>query len=243
MKHYAHVIARTLMALLFMLSLAFIASCTAAQTPEQVNQNPQTAGNLRVIDIVGKREWEPSEENSLICAIEGAAEGDLTYTWWAEKGSIKGEGQTVSWIAPDMLGDYSITVKVASSQGEQSAYTKKFKVTDDPYHNKTADKTIYLRLSLPSTDTVTVQSRLRSYTTAEIQCIVDGMDSSDLTYTWISPAGKLLGEGIMEGKSSKAGWIAPGQAGFYVITVIVTDQQGRQARGEALMEVLCCRDP
>ncbi len=243
MNYTAHTITRTLITLLFMVTAALTASCTASQSTEQANKSPQITETLKVIDIVGKREWKPSEESSLICAMEGSEENGLTYVWSAEKGSIEGEGKTVSWTAPDTLGDYSVTVKVISNRGEEVTYNKKFKVTDDPYHNKTADKTIYLNLSLTSSDTVSVQSRLRSYTTAEIQCVVEGTDPADLTYTWASPSGRLLGDGITEGKSSRAGWIAPGQAGSYTVSVVVTDKEGRQTKGEVVIEVLCCRDP
>jgi len=243
MNYPAHTITRALIALLFMASAALTTSCTASQAAEQANKSPQITGALKVIDIVGKREWKPSEESSLICAMEDSEENGLTYVWSAEKGSIEGKGKTVSWTAPDTLGDYSVTVKVISNRGEEVTYSKKFKVTDDPYHNKTADKTIYLNLSLTSSDTVSVQSRLRSYTTAEIQCVVEDTDPADLTYTWSSPSGRLLGDGITEGKSSRVGWIAPGQAGSYTVSVVVTDKEGRQTKGEVVIEVLCCRDP
>lgn len=243
MGHPVHAAARALISLLFLTSVALIASCAATQPSEQVSQSPQSTHPLKVIDIVGKREWKPAEESSLICAVESTDENDLTYNWSAEKGNIKGEGKTVSWTAPDTLGDYSITVKVANSRNEEVTYSKKFKVTDDPYHNTTTDKTIYLKLSLPSSNIMSIPSKLRAYTTAEIQCIVEGIDPADLTYTWTSPAGKLLGADTASGKASKVGWIAPGQAGSYTISVIVTDKEGRQARGEVLIEVLCCRDP
>jgi hypothetical protein len=232
-----------LIAPLFILSTLFSTACAATQPSKQAGKTPPVPAVLTVTDIVGKREWKPSEESSLICATEDPKGGDLTYTWSAEKGSIKGEGQTVSWTAPDSLGDYGITVKVASSKGGETTFTKKFKVTDNPYHNNTADKTIYLNLTIPSANPVSKTSRLRIFTTAEIQCVVDGYGPADITYTWTAPTGKMLGEDIASGKDSKIGWIAPGQGGFYTVSVVATDKAGRQAKGEVVFEALCCRDP
>jgi len=233
---------RALIAPLFILSTVLSTAC-AATSPSSPPGIPQPLKALTVTDIVGKREWKPSEENSLICAAEDPRGGDLTYTWSAEMGSIKGAGQTVSWTAPDSLGDYGITVKVVSSKGGEITYSKKFKVTDDPYHNNTTDKTIYLNLTIPSANPITKASRMRIFTTAEIACVVDGMDPGELNYKWIAPAGKLLGDDISSGKLSKVGWIVPGQGGSYTVSVVVTDKAGRQASGEVVFEALCCRDP
>lgn len=196
-----------------------------------------------VTDIVGKREIKPLEENPLICAAEDANKGDLSYTWSAEKGSIKGEGQSVTWTAPDTLGDYNITVKVVSSKGGETTFSKKFKVTDDPYRNKTEDRTVYLNLTIPSSNKVTAKTKLRTFTTGEIQCNVSGADPVELIYKWNDGGGKLVAENLAAGKASRVGWIAPGAGGFFTVSVVVSDKQGRQATGEVVVEVLCCRDP
>jgi hypothetical protein len=238
-----HRVIRVFVIPLFILSTILSIACATAQPSNQAGKVQPAVTVLAVDDIVGKREWKPSEENSLICAAQDPKGGDLTYIWSVEKGSIKGEGQTVSWTAPDTLGEYSITVKVISSKGGDTTFSKKFKVTDDPYHNNTADKTIYLNLTIPSNTPVTKSDRLRTYTTGEIQCVVNRGDTGEFTYTWTAPAGKLLGENITSGKESRVGWIAPGQGGSYTVSVIVTDKDGKQASGEVVFEVLCCRDP
>jgi len=243
MSHNLHIFIRALIAPLLILSTILSIACGPAQPPAPAGTATPATKELTITDIVGKREWKPSEENTLICAAEDPRGGELAYTWSAEKGSIKGEGKTVSWTAPDTLGEYGITVKVVSSTGGDITFSKKFKVTDDPYHNNTPDKTIYLHLTLPSANLVSKSGRLRIFTTAEIQCVVDGVDPADLTYTWTAPAGKMLGNNIASGKDSKIGWIAPGQGGFYTVNVLVTDKSGKQASGEVVFEALCCRDP
>lgn len=240
MINNAHKVTRALIALSFVIASMILVACTAVQ-PSSSDSKKQTA--LTVIDIVAKREWKPSEEGPLDCAADDPQSGELTYTWSAEKGSIKGQGKTVSWTAPDTLGDYSINVKVVSSKGGEVNFSKKLKVTDNPYHNQTADKTIYLNLTIPSANPVTQAGRLRTLTTAEIQCVVAGIDPAELTYTWTAATGKILAENLASGKASKVGWIAPGQGGSYTVSVLVTDKAGRQASGEVIFEILCCRDP
>ncbi len=227
---HAKTVFRALSAVLFVSAAALPLACSGTSS-------------IVVTDIVGKREIKPLEENPLICAAEDANKGDLSYTWSAEKGTIKGEGQTVTWTAPNSLGDYSVTVKVVSNKGGETTFSKKFKVTDDPYHNKTPDKTIYLNLTIPSDNAVIAKTKLRTFTTAEIQCNVNSVDPAGLTYNWTDGGGKLVAENLAAGRASRVGWIAPGASGFFTVTVVVSDKQGRQATGEVVVEVLCCRDP
>jgi hypothetical protein len=243
MNHNMPARIRTLIAALLILSAVISTACTASQPADNTSKTQPVINTISVVDIVGKREWKPSEENSLICAAQDSGEGELTYTWSAEKGSIKGSGKKVSWTAPATLGEYSITVKVVSSSGSETTFTRKFKVTDDPYHSKTTDKTIYLNMTIPSSNVLSQPGRLRVYTTGEIQCVVDGVDPANLTYMWTAPAGKLLGDDIASGKQSRVGWIAPGQGGTYIVFVTVTDKEGKQASAQVVFDVLCCRDP
>lgn len=223
------------------LILSTLLAATACNPQVPAGQDTTEAFTSAV--IVAKGEWKPSEENTLICAAEDAEGGELTYIWTAEKGGIKGEGQTVYWTAPDTAGEYSVSVQVTSPKSGEITISTKLKVTEDPYHNNTPDKTIYMKLSVPSDETVEMAGRIRVYNTAEIQCVIEGAGAGELTYKWTAPAGKLLGDGIDSGKLSKVGWIAPGQGGNFPVSVEVTDKSGQKASGNVDFEVLCCRDP
>lgn len=243
MAHITTNIPRLLIAAILILSATLAAACNPAAPSGQVNQGQAVTKSFTNAVIVAKGEWKPSEENTLICAAEDTDGGELTYVWTAEKGTIKGDGKTVSWTAPDTAGEYSVSVKVTSAKSGEVTVSRKFKVSEDPYHNKTADKTIYMKLSIPASESVKLTSRVRTYNTAEIQCMVEGAEAGELTYTWIAPAGKMLGNDIASGKESKIGWIAPGQGGNFTVSVVVTDKAGRKAEGSVDFEVLCCRDP
>ena len=45
---------------------------------------------------------------------------ELIYQWTATGGEIKGEGPFVSWVAPDELGIYTVTVRVSDGKGGEA---------------------------------------------------------------------------------------------------------------------------
>ncbi len=228
--------------LAIVLIAAVSASCAGAPasiTP--VNTPPASGAELKVIDIVGMREWKPLQEGTLICALDSDDDNTLKYTWLPDQGTIKGEGKEVTWIAPNIPGDFKVTVEVSNPSGKGTSFSKSFKVTDNPYNNYTPDSTIYLNLSLPSMSVVTGSGHPKVYTTSEIECVVAGKDASELTYKWTAPTGKLAGNGLADGKASRVGWIAPGVAGDYKVSVTVTDKSGNSAGGEVNFNVYCCK--
>jgi hypothetical protein len=229
---------RPLAVIFIIAALACCAGAPASVTP--ANKPPAASTAPKVIDIVGLSEWKPLQEGRLICAVDTDDDSTLKYSWSSEQGTITGSGKEVTWTAPDSTGDYKVTVAVSNPKGEGTTFSKSLKVTADPYNNDTPDSTIYLKLSLPSTVVVTGAGHPRVWSTSEIECVVPGKDASELTYKWTAPTGKLSGNGLAEGKSNRVGWIAPGVAGDYKVSVVVTDKQGNSAGGEVNFNVYCC---
>ena len=218
------------------------ASCAAAPVAiKPVNAPIASNAAMKVVDIVGIHEWKPSQESTLICAVEDTNDNILKYSWSTEQGTIKGEGKEVTWIAPNTPGDYKVTVEVSNTRGEGTSFSKSFTVTNNPYNNDTPDSTIYLNLSLPSTTVVEAKSHPKVFTTSEIECVVAGKDASELTYKWTAPTGKLAANGLAEGIANRVGWISPGVAGDYKVSVTVTDKSGNSASGEVNFNVYCCK--
>jgi len=227
-----------------MAAALMLAACAApaAVVKPPLTPPPPAVPQPVIKNILGQSEWNPGVESSLLCAASDPDGNPLTYTWIAENGTIKGEGQKVSWVPPGEVGEYDITVKVTNGKGGEASFTRRFPVVNP--EPPPVDKTIYLKLSIPSTNPVSAQGRIRSFFTAEIQCDVEGRDPAELIYIWSAQGGKLVGTGINEGKASRVGWIAPqGGQDRYTVYVLVADKAGNQAIGEVTFEVLCCKDP
>jgi len=227
-----------------LVAILFTACATPAPSvkPKPVSSPPPGISQPEIMSIIGVQEWNPGKENTLLCAARDPDGNQLTYAWTAENGTITGDGQKVIWLPPDTIGDYEISVKVNNGKGGEASFSKRFTVTNPAPPEP--DKTIYLKMSVPSQNVATAEGRIRSFFTAEIQCDVEGRDPADLTYTWGANGGKLRAPGLNEGTASKVGWDAPqGGQERYKVTVLVADKAGNQATGEVNFEVLCCRDP
>jgi len=93
------------------------ASATSSITMEVVsNQAPEilevTADSAQLL---------PGARSRLTCVARDADGDSITYLWKASGGSVTGQGDTVTWIAPDLGGDYTVTVTVSDGKGGQDS--------------------------------------------------------------------------------------------------------------------------
>jgi hypothetical protein len=84
-----------------------------------------------VIDsLTAERQKVKKAMTSTIECIASDPDGDeLSYTWSTSGGSISGEGLTVSWVAPNTFGTYSINVTVTDGRGGQATQSIEIVVT------------------------------------------------------------------------------------------------------------------
>lgn len=61
----------------------------------------------------------PAATATIACIASDPDEDELTYTWSAEAGNISGEGNIVTFVAPNDYGTYLITVTVTDGRGGQ----------------------------------------------------------------------------------------------------------------------------
>ncbi len=90
---------------------------------EQLTLNVVTPNHPPVIKIL-TAEWHRVEKASntpIICVATDPDEDELTYTWSADAGNITGEGDTVTWVAPNDYGTYYITVTVTDGRGGEAS--------------------------------------------------------------------------------------------------------------------------
>jgi hypothetical protein len=67
---------------------------------------------------------KPAGHGTITCEASDPDGDALTYTWSAERGTISGEGATVTWTAPSELGNYVITVTVSDGRGGEVTYAQ-----------------------------------------------------------------------------------------------------------------------
>lgn len=109
--------------------------------------------------------------------------------------------------------------------------------------NLNPDAPVVLKMSLPSSETVTGEKRVRSWLNSRIECNVEGADAGNLKYSWTSANGTLRaakGLSLEGGTAMVVDWMAPGAGGDYKVNVTVTDGSGNQARGQVNFKVVCC---
>jgi hypothetical protein len=57
---------------------------------------------------------------TITCAASDPDEDDLTYEWSAERGTIDGEDDEVTWVGPSEYGTFAITVTVTDGRGGEA---------------------------------------------------------------------------------------------------------------------------
>ena len=57
---------------------------------------------------------------TITCVAFDPDEDELTYTWTAERGSISGEGDVVTWVGPSEYGTFTITATVTDGRGGEA---------------------------------------------------------------------------------------------------------------------------
>lgn len=235
-----------LLSALIILALALVPALSCAAAPAAPATRPQPPAEIKkpepkppvVKDILGPKEAAVSSKTQYTCWAVDPDGRKMTYEWTVEAGTIMADGKKEAfWSTPDKPGTYKISVKVTNDAGLTDSMSKSFAVIMLPETHKYTDSTIYLNLQMPNSTPVRVEARYLVTSIAEIQCNVEGRDSSQLKFKWEAPIGKLSGNGLAEGRASRVGWIAPGTPGQYRVSVTVTDQAGSEARGEVNFEV------
>lgn len=198
--------------IILVITIPTIASCLPA------NQLPVISS----LTALYEGEINTTDSCQIKCVASDPDEDELTYTWTAYGGTISGEGPTVTWTAPNTLGN--CTIKVEVSDGRDGIATKQISIQVSAPNNPPiiADLTTNCPRVKPNSSG------------AVIECDASDPDEDELTYTWSADRGNVSGEG------NTANWIAPGDYGEYFITVTVTDGRGGEASDEIKIIVCSC---
>jgi len=148
----------------------------------------------------------PSGSCQIVCNATDGDGDELSYNWSASAGELNGDGATVTWIAPDSIGVYNITVTVTDGRGDE--VTKQVAIVVRANRTPTI------------TDLVAEADWTLPLGTVQLTCTASDPDEDELTYEWTASMGNIWGTG------AAVNWTAPQETGIYYITVVVMDSHG-----------------
>jgi hypothetical protein len=211
-----------------------------ASLPETAQAEPAAAepeNHPPLIYYIESGQQEGSLEEFQLRCVASDPDGDtLYYSWHADEGTFRNSGESITWIAPQPSGTY--TISVTASDGKGGEATDSVTVTVEPENTDHAPtvKLIIDRKDRPQvviTDEVYEPITVSRWSTVYIQCIAEDPDGDPLTYEWTRTKGKLLGEGpSVQYISTDTG----GQS----VTVTVSDGRGRYVRRIIHFDIPCC---
>lgn len=141
------------------------------------------------------------------CVASDPEGGELNYEWHASGGNISGEGATTTWIAPDEVGEYVVSVNVTDGDGNSATQSVTITVVRENHPPEIVDLRASEEWIIPSGN-------------CTISCEASDPDNDSLSYEWLASGGNITGKG------DTVTWVAPEDIGDYNITVVVTDELG-----------------
>jgi len=151
----------------------------------------------------------PEGQVWLTCIASDPKAGTLSYEWSATGGSFATTArQVMTWIAPNRVGAWSVSVTVRNSRGHIATES----VTIEVVENRPPSIT-----SLYAEDNLVVMGE-----STAITCVTADPDGDAIVYSWRTDGGELSGVG------STVTWFAPyaSQETEYQITVVADDSHG-----------------
>jgi hypothetical protein len=215
-----------------LISVLVTACCTAPVPIQKTNSSP-------VIESISFPQDDFARQDCQITCQASDPDGDnLQYEWSADNGTITGDGANIMWISPDSMGNYNVSVKVRDGKGGEAIQDISIRVLTNA--DGTTTEPITLKISLPSSAVVSERRTVKVGTMTKIACDPANGAGDKFSYTWTASGGKLKGKGIDEKTASSVYWTAPPAVDLYTVTVLMTDSEGHEAKGEVVFDVFCC---
>jgi len=210
-------------------------SCTPAQDQARVSQ-----------ELLCPAEVPASFDTVLLIRASDPGDNKTRFEWSAENGTIRGEGESVTWNTPPEYGTHKIDVKAINESGHESISQASIDIVPFYLTQVDPDPEINLKLPIIGSSTVSEQSLVGPLTNAEISCDTPLSNINNYKYSWSCNGGKIQGTGLKDGTASKIGWISPGVPGNYTVTVMAIDKWGNITVGSVYFQVrnpACCGSP
>jgi hypothetical protein len=224
---------------LFIIVLLFGISCTLQPPPQPTpppapQPPPPPENNIPVINyMTAPEEVELLSESEIHCIASDKDKETLTYLWSASAGTINGEGELVTWTAPDEAGVYSIDVSVSDGNGGEATDSIVVKVATKPNRLPTAAFMIKLE-GQEAFEANEDPIKTKREAVVEIECVAEDPDGDELRYTWAATQGRIIGEG------NKVTYYALTSKGNQAVTVTVIDSKDGVFKKSVYFDIPCC---
>lgn len=157
----------------------------------------------------------PGESCTIVCVADDPNGDALSYTWASTAGTISGEGNAISWMAPAAEGSYAINVTVSDGKGGTA----------------TASCTVIVKPTPGSIDVKSKPSGAAVYLDGEdtgrvTPCVITNVEAGSHTIRLVLPHYKY-GEGILVVNSSETSYINWALAYAKERTVIIQPDAAR----------------
>ena len=113
--------------------LIISAGCQSEPPKKQSSQDQplyKQQDYLFIKEIILPAEVKPGTQVQVSCVVNNPRGNNLTYSWSSTGGTIKGEGQSVLWIAPESSGSYLIELVVSNGDLKSPSKSQSIRVTE-----------------------------------------------------------------------------------------------------------------
>lgn len=156
---------------------------------------------------------------NIYCTATDDNQDSLSYLWRTGAGTRVGSGPTIRWVAPNSIGNDSITCIVNDGKGGSDTATVIINV-------------VAVLIQPPVILKFSAQPRkIDLNAVSQLTCTVADSNVGTLSYVWGANQGSISGTG------SSVKWTAPDTAGNYMIYCSVTDSLGNNVRDSIGIEV------
>jgi hypothetical protein len=191
-----------------------------------------------IVDFGASKEWVvPSGNCTIICEASDPDNDSLSYEWLASGGNITGKGDTVTWVAPEETGNYTVTVVVTDELGGESSASLSIRVA---FNNPPIIEKLTVTAEHKYLREVTGGYKVGKGQSYKIKCSASDPDGDELFYEWSSAEEGTGITGTIPGVGPVVTWTAPPRAVTVTVTVTVSDINGGAATDSVVLTVVSC---